>query len=40
MIMIDETFTSSQDNENIPSVSSEPFDLERAAFMLYTSGTT
>ena len=38
--MIDEDFQTVSGKEGLPDVSEESFDLERSAFMLYTSGTT
>lgn len=40
VIVIDEEFTTSSDLADLPELSTEEFDLDRAAFMLYTSGTT
>jgi len=40
VVVIDEDFQTVSGKEGLPDVSEESFDLERSAFMLYTSGTT
>jgi acyl-CoA synthetase (AMP-forming)/AMP-acid ligase II len=39
-VVIDEDFQTVSGKEGLPDISGETFDLERSAFMLYTSGTT
>lgn len=40
VVIIDEDFQAVAGGDGVPEVSKDSFDLDRAAFMLYTSGTT
>lgn len=40
VVIIGEDFQTGSDISQLPEISKEPFDMDRSAFMLYTSGTT
>lgn len=40
VVVIDEDFQTVAGKADLPEVSKDAFELDRAAFMLYTSGTT